>query len=148
MQKFSAKEIIEQFALEPLPREGGYYRRIFTAPHSVPIPNTPWSEPKATASAIYYLVTPDSFSTLHRLPNTEIFFHLMGDSCEQLQIHPDGKRRILPIGKAFPDEQPMLIVEGQTWQSLRLKKATKMLFILRNFSILPVWPFIILEFKY
>ncbi len=127
MQIPTAQEMIAHLALEPLPKEGGWYRRKFTSPHNTIIPEGPWAVPKATASAIYYLVTPESFSTLHRLPNTEIFFHLHGDSCEQLQITPDGTRRILPIGKSLPNEQPMLIVEGQTWQSLRLKKASQSL---------------------
>ena len=57
----AAQAIVTRLQLEPLPHEGGFFR-------------VTWRN--ATASAIYFLITPEHFSALHRLAQDEIwFFH-------------------------------------------------------------------------
>ena len=109
MQKASA--VIEHFRLSPLPEEGGYFRRFFTHDASVP------ESERKLSSAIYYLITQDTFSKRHRLLSAvEIFNHLDG-SPAQMQI--GDEERIL--GKDFArGHQPTAIVPAGVWQSLRI----------------------------
>ncbi|MDX2111566.1 MAG: cupin domain-containing protein [Verrucomicrobiota bacterium] len=78
--------LIRHWQLEPLPQEGGYYRRIYTHPDSFSSQNHGQRE-KQIGSAIYYLVTADTFSALHRVRGEELFFFLEGDSCLMLQLN-------------------------------------------------------------
>ena len=55
-----ARKIIAQLGLEPLPLEGGWFRR--TRVSAVTLDNGRCAE-----SAIYFLVTAVDFSALHRL---------------------------------------------------------------------------------
>ena len=62
--------------MEPLPREGGYFRFI--------------SEFGDGAGMIYYLMTEGAFSHLHSLTEDESWFFLEGDAVEQTTVAPDG----------------------------------------------------------
>jgi predicted cupin superfamily sugar epimerase len=115
----TANEIIELLELEPLRGEGGYFRRTF--------------ESKAVSSAghffstaIYYLVTPESFSSLHRLPQEELFHFYLGDPVEMLQLTEDGRATRHHIG---PDlragQRPQLLAPGNVWQGTRLLEGGK-----------------------
>ena len=66
----SAEEIKSLLDLEPLPMEGGYYRETYRSTTEVPVGVLPerYTGARPLATAIYYLLTPDTFSALHRLP--------------------------------------------------------------------------------
>ncbi len=76
---------------------------------------------RAAGTAIYYLLTPDTFSAMHRLASDEIFHFYLGDPVEMLHLHPDGTHQVLVIG---PDleagQRPQVIVPRHTWQGARL----------------------------
>src|SRR5205814_180307 len=57
-----AQEIIDLLGLEPLPREGGYYRETYRSAGRVPGPG---GRDRSCGTAIYYLLTPDTCSALH-----------------------------------------------------------------------------------
>jgi predicted cupin superfamily sugar epimerase len=59
----TAQNIINTLALAPLPLEGGYYAETYRS---------------AFGTAIYYLLTPDSYAAMHRLPGDEIFHFYLG----------------------------------------------------------------------
>src|SRR5262249_42167355 len=107
----TAAEIIAALDLRPLPREGGYYRETYRSAKK-------WADGQRNLStAIYYLLTPDTYSALHRLPCDEIFHFYAGDSVLMLQLWPDGTGRIVTLG---PDlaagRQPQLLVPAGVWQ--------------------------------
>ena len=66
----NAKDVIELLGLEPLPHEGGYFYQTYNLTE-----NDRSDRPIATA--IYYLLTPDDFSAMHRLDSDEIY-HFYG----------------------------------------------------------------------
>lgn len=107
-------QLIETLQLAPLPSEGGYFRRTYTDP--APDPQEP-ARPRLTT--ILYLITPESYSALHRLRATEIFFHLGGGPAQMLQLTPDGRGQQHLIGPA-PAHNPQITVPGQHWQGLHL----------------------------
>jgi predicted cupin superfamily sugar epimerase len=76
---------------------------------------------RSGSTAIYYLLTDETFSALHQLPGDEIFHFYLGDPVEMLQLRPDGSGRIVRIGTALANQMaPQVIVPGGTWQGSRL----------------------------
>jgi predicted cupin superfamily sugar epimerase len=115
----TAEEVITALDLRPLPREGGYYRETYRSADVLPAsalgPHYP--TPKAAGTAIYYLLTPDTFSALHRLPTDEVFHFYLGGSVRMLQLFPDGGGRVVTIGTDIrAGEQPQLVVPRGVWQ--------------------------------
>ena len=106
MSKTTAEEIIKILELEPLPVEGGWFRQTWAA---------------AAGTAIYYLITPDAWSSLHMLSIPEIWHFYAGDAVRQLQLFPDGRALELILGPNITkDEQPQLVCPADVWQSTRL----------------------------
>ena len=102
----TAADVIRILALVPLPGEGGYFRETYRS---------------ALSTAIYYLLTRDSFSAIHRLPGDEVFHFYLGDPVEMLQLRPDGTVERLTIGTDVgKGMRPQVVVPGGTWQGSRL----------------------------
>lgn len=103
----AVREVLETLALEPHPLEGGYFRETWRDPHS---------------TAIYYLLTPGTFSEMHRLPGTEVFHHYLGDPVCMLQIDAAGRGRTVRLGRDLAvGMRPQVVVPGGTWQGSRLE---------------------------
>ena len=104
--------------LRPLPEEGGFYAETYRA-EAIPAGGLPthFEGPRAFKTAIYYLLTPDTFSALHHLPTDEIFHFYLGDPVEMLQLHPDGSGRVVTIGPDFEaGMRPQIVVPRGVWQ--------------------------------
>ena len=89
--RLSAAEVIRLLDLAPLEFEGGYFRRTYTHPHSLPAAALPpgYAGPRPLASTIYYLLTADTCSRLHRLPTDELWHFHLGDPVA-LHLFPAG----------------------------------------------------------
>lgn len=128
-KQVTAEQIIQKLNLVPLPEEGGFYRETFrsnngeVAASAFGIP----SEGKRVAStAIYYLVTPDSFSAMHKVASDEVFHFYAGDPAEMIQIDEAGNLTKYTIGSDIMNGQvPQVIVRAGVWQGLRLKHGGK-----------------------
>ncbi len=108
----TSEEIIRTLDLQPLPGEGGYFRQKWILP-------SPDGRPAGTA--IVYLVTPESFSTLHRLDADEVFHFYLGDPCEQIVIDPNGNLTTSTLGHdILAGHQVQTVVPGGSWQGTRL----------------------------
>jgi predicted cupin superfamily sugar epimerase len=119
----TAQDIIRLLQLEKHPKEGGYFRETYRSPRSIPREHLPaaYLGPRSFSTAIYYLITRDSFSAMHRLPGEEIFHHYLGDAVEMLLLHADGKSDIVSIGNDLSrGHRPQVIVPANTWQASRL----------------------------
>src|SRR3954462_7105439 len=97
----TADQIIDLLKLEPHPKEGGYFRETYRSPATVAAAHLPGNYPsqRSVCTAIYYLLTPDTFSAMHRLPGDEVFHHYLGDAVEILLLHRDGRSEIVRLGK-------------------------------------------------
>ena len=113
-----AEQMIEALGLRPHPEEGGYYRETYRSPRCY-TPGPPYDGPRAECTAIYYLLTPDTYSALHRLPGDEIFHFYAGDPVDMLMLHPSGESEVVRLGQA-PGLRMQHIVPGGTWQGSRL----------------------------
>lgn len=94
--------LIEHLGLEPLPGEGGFFKRV----HSF------MQEGRLLGSVIYYLITEESFSSLHYLSTDEVWFFLEGDALDQLVLNSDGSHELRRLGPLGRKSQPLSIVRG------------------------------------
>jgi predicted cupin superfamily sugar epimerase len=121
----SADEIIKKFNLKRLPEEGGFYAETYRSPERIPKTVLPirYDSDKPFGTAIYYLLTPDTCSALHRLPTDEIFHFYLGNPAIMLQLLPHGSSRIVTMGHDIEaGQQLQVIVPRGVWQGSFLKE--------------------------
>jgi predicted cupin superfamily sugar epimerase len=98
----AGERVAALLGLEPLPDEGGLFRRTHIDAHS---------------SAIYYLLLAPEFSALHALGVTEAYHWYGGSPLRMLLLHPDGSVHEAVLG---PDlaagQRPQVVVPAATWQ--------------------------------
>ena len=110
-------------SLAPLPGEGGYFRETYRSPLVIPAEVLPplYTGPRNAGTAIYYLLTPETTSRIHRLPGDEVFHFYLGDPVEMLHLHPDGKAGCFIIGNDLErGMRPQVVVPAGVWQGSRL----------------------------
>ena len=122
----TAREIIDALGLRPHPIEGGFFRETYRSAGAVPAAVLPEGYRSATGrsfgTAIYYLLTPETFSELHRLPTEEVFHLYLGGPVRMLQLGPDGQGREIVIGTdILAGQQPQVVVPPGVWQGSRLE---------------------------
>jgi predicted cupin superfamily sugar epimerase len=111
------------FGMKPLPMEGGYFVESYRAPETMPEAALPegYNGPRPLATAIYYLLTPDAFSAMHRLRSDEVYHFYLGDPVEQLRLYPDGRVETIRLGSGVLEGmRPQAVVPGRVWQGSRL----------------------------
>jgi predicted cupin superfamily sugar epimerase len=114
----TAEEVIAALKLQPHPIEGGYFRETWRSREAIPADALPGHGGVRNAgTAIYYLLTPASFSEMHRLPGDEVFHFYLGDPVRMLQLWPDGSGRERTLGPdVVAGQEPQLVVPGGVWQ--------------------------------
>ena len=120
---FDPEDVIRILSLVPLPREGGFFRETYRSEVRIPASALPpvYSGPRHAGTAIYFLLTPDTVSLIHRLPGDEIFHFYLGDPVEMLQLHPNGKAYSIIIGSDLErGMQLQVVVPAGVWQGSRL----------------------------
>jgi hypothetical protein len=116
----SADDIIRLLSLRPLTVEGGFFIETYRSPQSVTLPLYRGS--RSLKTAIFYLLTPETFSQMHRVPGDEMFHFYLGDSVEMLQLNPDGSGEIIVMGQDIAAGMKLQhVVPGGWWQGARLK---------------------------
>lgn len=119
----SAAQLIAHLELTPLPREGGYYRETYRCSALIPKESlsAEYDSVRNVSTAIYYLLTPDNFSALHRVLSDEIFHFYLGDPVEMLLIDPQECCTRVTLGSDLLNNQhPQQVVPAGHWQALRL----------------------------
>jgi predicted cupin superfamily sugar epimerase len=119
----TAEQIISLLQLEPHPEEGGYYVETYRSREKIPESILPerYKGTRSFATAIYYLLTPHTFSVMHRLQTDEVFHFYWGDPVEMLQLGPDDSGKVLILGtNLLRGMRPQVIVPGGVWQGSRL----------------------------
>jgi predicted cupin superfamily sugar epimerase len=119
----TAQQIIDRLQLVPLTIEGGYFRETYRSTLSLPASTLPtdYAGDRNVSTAIYYLLTPDTFSVIHRVKSDEVFHFYAGDPVEMLQLWPDGTaRRIIIHNDLAAGHEPQAVVPAGVWQGCRL----------------------------
>lgn len=124
MNELTAEELIERLGLEPLPKEGGFYRETFRSPRRLPAGamGAEYEGPRDALTAIYFLVTPASPSAWHVLPSDEVFLWHAGAPVRMLRLPPEGPADPITLGiDLAAGQRPQAVVPGGVWQGCRLE---------------------------
>ncbi|MBU1081285.1 MAG: cupin domain-containing protein [Spirochaetes bacterium] len=111
-----ATAIAAALGLEPLPGEGGFFRRTWTAAETL-------ADGRAAGSAILFMETdaPEGFSALHRLSGDEIYHFYSGDPVELSMIAPDGRASTVVLGPdPLAGQSPQAVAPAGWFQGSRL----------------------------
>jgi predicted cupin superfamily sugar epimerase len=124
MPPLTADDLIRLLRLQPHPAEGGFFAETYRADETLAPAALPprYSGPRAVGTCIYYLLTPTTFSALHRLRSDEVFHFYLGDPVEMLHLYPDGKGQTVTMGTDLvAGERPQVVVPREVWQGCRLR---------------------------
>jgi len=121
--KVGAKDIITLLGLSPLPGEGGYYVETHRSDGCIPndVLSSQYAGDRSYATAIYYLLTPDTFSAIHRLPSDEVYHFYLGDPVEMLLLYQDGSGKTIVLGSDLEGGiRPQVVIPRGLWQGSHL----------------------------
>ncbi|MEM7009147.1 MAG: cupin domain-containing protein [Thermodesulfobacteriota bacterium] len=138
----TAQDIIKLFDMKLLPGEGGYYSETQRSGHMLSAPSLPdeYDSERSMSCAIYYLLTPDTKSLLHRLPTNEIYHFYLGDPVNMLHLFPDGSSQTIVLGQdLIKGELVQVNVPKNVWQGSCLKEGGK--FALMGTTMAPAFDF-------
>lgn len=111
--RHTAAEVVRLLELEPLPHEGGWFRRTATGPVG--------RDGHLGYSVIQALFTPEGFSALHRLREDELWFWQGGDALEHLQLAPGGEGGWCRLGPGSAAGEVLhAAVPAGVWQGARV----------------------------
>jgi len=147
----TANGLIRLLGLKPH-KEGGYYSEVWRSPERLAVNALPprYSGSRSLSTSIYFLITPESFSRMHRLRSDEIFHFYLGAPVEMLLLGPWSTReredvedekppgQIVVLGPDVENGQrPMIVVRRGTWQGARLMSKRKGAFALMGTTMAP-----------
>lgn len=111
------EQLKKSLRLQPHPNEGGYFAETYRSLELIEA----HGGQRSLATAIYYLLTADSFSAMHKVTGDEIFHFYAGDPVEMLMLFPDGSSEIVILGTdVLTGMKPQHVVPGGVWQGSRL----------------------------
>jgi predicted cupin superfamily sugar epimerase len=138
----TAQEIIETLQLQSLPWEGGYYRETYRAGESVAASALPerYGGQREHCTAIYYLLTPDTISALHRVKSDEIFHFYLGDPVTMFLLSAEEEAKTVTLGHDIAaGQQIQFVVPKFTWQGAALRDGGQ--FALMGTTVSPAFTF-------
>ena len=124
MRGLTAEQIREFLKMQPHPIEGGYFAETYRSAGNVPqsaLRNYPGD--RSLSTAIYYLLTAETFSAMHRVRGDEMFHFYLGDPVEMLQLKPDETTsELIVLGQDIASGMHLQHnVPGGVWQGSRLR---------------------------
>jgi uncharacterized protein len=141
----TAERLIKLLNLKPHP-EGGYYAETYRSKELIAMEALPdrYSGPRSYGTAIYYLLTPQTFSAIHRLATDEIYHFYLGDPVELIRLEPDGSGRLILLGDDVAGGmQVQAVISRGTWQGARLFEGGK--YALLGTTVAPSFEFVDFE---
>ncbi len=139
----TAQEIINKLNLIPHPKEGGYFIETYRSYELINNECLPkrYSSARSFGTAIYYLLTPDTFSKIHKLKSDEVFHFYLGDPVEMINLHENLETERIILGNDILSEHKLqVIVKKNVWQGARLIDGGK--FALLGTTVAPGFDFL------
>ncbi len=121
----TADEVIQMLGLSPLPGEGGFYAETYRSSESLPpeVLTADYPADRSLSTAIYYMLTPDSCSVMHRLIGDEVYHFYLGDPVDLLLLSPEGSGQLITLGHDLhAGMRVQHVVPGGVWQGSRLRE--------------------------
>jgi predicted cupin superfamily sugar epimerase len=94
----TASDYIQHLGLEKHP-EGGYYREVYR--HSALSSFEGFDGPRNLSTSIYFLMTHEASSAMHRIKSDEIWYYHDGDPLEIIIQNEEGVEYIVRLGKSL-----------------------------------------------
>ena len=124
------KQVIEKLNLKPLLNEGGFINEIYRS-------ETKDENGVSLCGTIYYLLTPDCCSVMHKLSVDEIYYYHDGPVLKMLLVYDDHSETV-KIGKDILNgEVPQFCVPAGVYQGSRM--STKGEYTLLSTSMCPAY---------
>ena len=123
----AAEKLIKLLGLKSHP-EGGYYRETYRSDEIIGKEALPerYTGNRTYGTAIYYLLTLETFSAIHRIKTDEIYHFYLGDPVELVQLLPDGSGCVVTLGNDIAGgAQLQTVVSRGTWHGSRLAEGGK-----------------------
>jgi len=136
------EKIVKKFNMTSLEDEGGYFTETYRSEEIILKENLPrrYKSARNFSTSILYLITPDNFSSLHKVASDEMFHFYLGDPVLVLNLFEDGKVLEVKMGSnIFAEEQLQYLVPKNTWQGAKLVKGGK--FALLGTTVSPGFEF-------
>lgn len=117
------EQIRDLLKLRPLPIEGGYFAETHRSKVALDQRSLPsvYSGKRSLSTAIYYMLTVDTFSAMHRVWGDEVYHFYLGDPVEMLVLKPDGTGEVVLLGQDILSGMRLQhVVPGGAWQGCRL----------------------------
>ena len=105
-------ELARTLNLRPHP-EGGFFVETYRHKRN--------AGDRSLSTAIYFLVTAQSPSRMHRVASDEMWHFYRGDPIEMLQLDGEGSRTIIIGPDIAAGERPQVLVPAGVWQGVRVK---------------------------
>jgi hypothetical protein len=113
VEGLTSEDVIQRLGLMPLPGEGGFYRETYRGNRV---------NGRAVSTAIFYLLTADTYSAMHVLSQDEVYHFYRGDAVELVLVDPSGSLMIHELGPSFElGQHCQCVVPAGVWQGSRLK---------------------------
>ncbi len=138
----TAEQIINTLRMRPLPQEGGYFAVTHNSDEQLGAEALPdrYKSSRMLSGAIYYLVTVEQFSALHKLPTDEIYYYHYGDPLEMLFLGPEGQGERIILGMQLDSgQQPQHLAPRHWWQGSRPLSGQPNGFTLVSTSMAPAY---------
>ncbi len=116
------RKLAEKLNLQPHP-EGGYFREVYRSDEQISADALPcrYEGDRSICTSIYYLITSDAGSAMHRLKSDEVLHFYMGDPARVFMLLPDGTRRDQLLGNdIYGGERPQIVVPRNIWFGIRV----------------------------
>jgi predicted cupin superfamily sugar epimerase len=116
----TAAELKAILDLQPLPKEGGFFKEIFRAPEVLPVSSLPdrYTGDRSTLTSIFYLLEPSTFSAFHRLKSDEIYHFYLGDPVSLYLIDDSGSLSQVTLGHdVLSGHHLQYLVPKGVWQA-------------------------------
>ncbi len=116
-QQYQARleKIIQKLELQPHP-EGGFFRETYRSEGVIKPDTSGFNGERNFSTCIYFLLTSESFSALHRIPQDEIWHFYDGSPLLLHIITTCGEYTKTTIGRNLEQgEIPQFVVRGGSW---------------------------------
>jgi predicted cupin superfamily sugar epimerase len=123
----TAEKLVKLLGLKSHP-EGGYYKETYRSDEIISKGALPkrYKGNRRYGTAIYYLLTRETFSAIHRIKTDEIYHFYLGDPVELVQLLPDGSGCMTMLGNDIEaGALVQTVVSRETWHGARLAAGGK-----------------------
>ena len=136
-----AEQLIKSLELIPHP-EGGYYKETYRSQGEISQIALPkeFNGKRSYSTAIYFMLTNDSFSAFHKINQDEMWHFYDGAPIELHMITESGDYSLVIIGRNIEkDEFLQYVVPGGVWFASRVKNKAE--FSLLGCTVAPGFDF-------